>query len=196
VCAVRACESPTPESMQLPQLVAAAAAVTAPDGFRFKPVTGDFLDPAFTIESSSYPEDEAATRDKLRMRIEEAPEFFYGVFQEVGSTSKIRGFVCGTLTASGTLTDEAMSIHEPEGTTLCIHSVVVEESMRRRGLATWMLRNYLARVAKSTKAARVLLICKSHLVGFYEGCGFTNIGLSAVVHGQDPWNDMSLEIER
>lgn len=38
------------------------------------------------------------------------------------------------------------------------------------------------------------LLCKEHLREFYASAGFTLIGPSAVVHGQDMWYDMQLEI--
>jgi GNAT superfamily N-acetyltransferase len=90
----------------------------------------------------------------------QAPDFFHGAFTAEG---ELCGFVCGTLTTSATLTDESMSCHEPLGKTLCIHSVVVEESYRRRGIALWMLRSYLQAVAE-LPVTRVLLICKEALV--------------------------------
>ena len=183
--------------MSLPTLAPASAAAVAPSGYRLEKVTLQFLDRAYSIEISSYPEDEAATREKLDLRIRKASSFFYGAFR-VGSSEEISlvGFVCGTLVASETLTEEAMAKHDPAGTTLCIHSIVVEESLRRRGLATWMLQEYLQRVASETKTERVLLICKENLVGFYESCGFGFIGPSAVVHGQTPGVDMGLAIKK
>ena len=36
------------------------------------------LDTAYAIESASYPADEAATREKLQLRIELAGDYFYG----------------------------------------------------------------------------------------------------------------------
>ena len=86
-----------------------------------------------------------------------------------------------------------MSVHEPDGTTLCIHSVVTADAWRRKGVATWMLGQYLQKVADLKSVTRVLLICKEPLVPLYEGVGFKNAGPSAVVHGQDPWIDMALE---
>ena len=124
----------------------------------------------------------------LRMR--EAPQFFSGV---VDADGNVQGFVCGTCTTSPTLTDESMSTHEPDGTTLCIHSVVTSESWRRKGVATWMLAQYLQKVMELKSVTRVLLICKEPLVPLYERVGFKNSGPSAVVHGQDPWVDMALE---
>ena len=130
-------------------------------GLSWRPVTEEFIGPAFAIESSSYPEDEMATEEKLLMRIREAPEFFSGAFTAEGV---LCGFICGTLTTSGELTDESMSLHEPDGTILCIHSVVVTESMRRQGIALWMLRSYMKQVTELQRVSRVLLICKEHLV--------------------------------
>ena len=150
----------------------------------FSPVTEKSLAAAFAIESASYPEDEAATEAKLLVRMREAPEFFHGAFTAEG---KLEGFVCGTLTTASTLTEESMSVHEPAGDTLCIHSVVVEERLRRNGVASWMLRSYLQKVSTLQKVSRVLLMCKQPLVGLYESTGFANLGPSDVVHGQDPW---------
>ena len=35
----------------------------------------------------------------------------------------IVGYICATLTAAGSLTQECMQSHDPEGNLLCIHSV-------------------------------------------------------------------------
>ena len=153
-------------------------------GLTFSRVTEASLAPAFAIEEASYPADEAATEEKLAMRIREAPDFFHGAFSE---DSTLVGFICGTLTTSEVLTDESMSEHEPVGKTLCIHSVAVEESLRRKGIALWMLKSYLQKVAELKTVERVLLICKEQLVCLYEAAGFNNLGPSDVVHGQDPW---------
>ena len=61
------------------------------------------------------------------------------------------------------------------------------EAQRRKGIAGWMLREYLQRVADVGVAQRVLLICKEPLVGLYAAAGFKDLGPSDVVHGKDPW---------
>lgn len=77
----------------------------------------------------------------IQMRIEQAENaFFVAIRPDDGA---IVGFTCGTQTASSVLTHESMSTHDPEGTLLCIHSVVIEEGRRRKGVATKMLRAYL-----------------------------------------------------
>ena len=52
---------------------------------------------------------------------------------------------------------------------------------------TWILSRAQVREVK--------LLCKQHLRGFYAAAGFTDMGLSDVVHGQDPWHEMALEVE-
>ena len=42
-----------------------------------------------------------------------------------------------------------MSTHDPEGSILAIHSVVVKEDCRRKGYATAMLKNYVDSVDDS-----------------------------------------------
>lgn len=102
----------------------------------FSRVLPSLVEAAFSLESSAYPADEAATLENLQLRSEVAGDYFWCVRADAA----LEGFVCGTLTCGDTLTEESMSVHEPEGTTLCIHSVVVAEERRRLGLGTAMLK--------------------------------------------------------
>ncbi|CAG9462439.1 unnamed protein product [Pedinophyceae sp. YPF-701] len=170
----------------------------------FDEVHIDDLDRINALEQDGYPADEAASYANLKFRIENAGTLFMGaVSSEVpsnttdeGAGDALVGYVCGTLTKSGELTHESMSKHEPGGQTLCIHSVCVEAHLRRRGIATRMLRVYPSFVKASQPQVRHLrLICKEDLIGLYEGAGFRVIGPSPVVHGQDPWTEMGLEMD-
>lgn len=180
----------------------------------FAPVQPEYLDHIYALESMSYPEDEAATYEKLKFRIENASNVFMVALQSplqqpqeqgdgqgdtdaaaASAQPQVVGFVCGTCTSAPTLTHESMSKHDPEGSLLCVHSVVVDPSLRRRGLATRMLRAYTGYVAAtSPQVAGVRLICKQDLIRLYEGAGFRLLGPSDVVHGKDPWYDMALEL--
>lgn len=103
------------------------------------------------------------------------------------------GYICGTLTSADTLTHESMSKHDPEGQTLCMHSVCVAAEYQRKGIASRMLKAYLRYVQQSCPQARsVQLICKKNLIALYESAGFTLTGPSPVVHGQDQWYDLQV----
>ncbi|RMG18573.1 MAG: GNAT family N-acetyltransferase [Planctomycetota bacterium] len=146
------------------------------------------LEALAALEARSYPPDEAAPREVLADRIARAPACFLLAEGEDGA---LLGFVCGTRSAAPTLTHASMREHDPAGASLCIHSVVVDPAHRRRGLGRRLVAAYLERVGRDLSGVeRVLLICKQHLVGFYEQNGFRLVGPSSVVHGRDPWFEM------
>ena len=105
------------------------------------------------------------------------------------------GYTCGTLTTADVLTHESMSRHDPEAQTLCIHSVSVAAEHQRKGIARRMLKAYLQYVQQtSPQIESVQLICKKVLIPLYLSAGFTLVGPSPVVHGQDQWLEMRVDI--
>merc|ERR1712087_945508 len=159
---------------------------------RFMRVPAADVNHAFALEVASYPADEAASREKLEMRLRFAADYFWGAYNDAGV---LCGFICATLSISERLTEESMSEHDANGHTLCIHSVVVEETRRRSGVGIWMLRKYLDTVAvEGSRVKRIVLLCKELLVPFYASAGFELLGPSGVVHGQDKWLLMALTV--
>jgi hypothetical protein len=126
-----------------------------------------------------FPADEAATLDKIRYRIAHAGAYF----MVARSRGFVVGFINGTRFRGARLTHDSMDEHCAHGESLGIHSVVVARHLQRRGLAVWMLREYLREVAAAQRAGplaaapvqRVALICKHGLIGLYakvwRGCG-------------------------
>lgn len=155
------------------------------------------LDRVAALEAASYPPDEAASPDKIRFRQQHAGAFFLAAsLASDTAENRVVGFVNGTLAAGEELTDESMSEHDPRGSTLCIHSVVVDSALRRQGLARAMLKQYVREMVETQhQVKRIALISKAHLVGFYVSCGFTVTRLSPVVHGKDPWFELVLDAE-
>ncbi|KAF0982877.1 hypothetical protein FDP41_010856 [Naegleria fowleri] len=105
------------------------------------------------------------------------------------------GFVCGTKTNAHSLTHQSMSINDPNGRTLCIHSVVIKKEFRNCGLGLDMLQLYLNYLKENSICDQVLLITKKHLIHFYEKAGFKLNGESNVVHGQEKWYEMSFNLK-
>lgn len=107
-------------------------------------------------------------------------------------SDELVGFVCGTLSTSEHLEESTMSEHDPRGSSLCIHSVVVSPDLRGHGLATWMVKRFVQRVAVTEPSVqRFLLLAHAEKRGLYERCGFSSRGESAVVHGAERWLEMA-----
>ena len=142
------------------------------------------------IETASYPHDEAASETSLRYRQENAPPYFTcAAISKIASSTvesnsnhtddTVIGFICST--RCHTFTHNSMSVHVPDGSILAIHSVVVAEAYRRRGIATQMLQSYIHDIAlqqKSsatygvTRISKIALLAKARLLSFYVNCGF------------------------
>jgi GNAT superfamily N-acetyltransferase len=144
-----------------------------------------------------------------RYRQRHAGDYFLGAYEvepsSDGSSRRLLiGYTCATLTRQPTLTHDAMSTHEPEGTHVAIHSVCVAPSHRQRGIATALLREYLARLDQAgqqqqqqsarSRIESALLIAHPELVPLYERAGFTVVGPSAVVHGAKPWVELKRDL--
>lgn len=159
--------------------------------FRF--ASGDDVDTIASIEADGYPPDEAASVESMRFRQEKAPgAFMVAVREGSDKDEQIAGYVCGTCSTSSRLEHESMSNHVPNGKTLCIHSVCVQKDLMRKGLGSAMLKTYLKHMPGALEHVKECrLICKEHLVGFYTEAGFRLDGKSDVVHGKDPWFELS-----
>jgi len=108
---------------------------------------------------------------------------------------QIIGFI--TATRCHTFDEESMKTHNPSGKFLAIHSVVVDNKYRSRGIGSRMMANYLKAVEQlRTKLKypieKVVLISKMKHVGFYLKSGFGVLGKSKICHGKEDWYDCEL----
>ncbi len=92
-----------------------------------------------------------------------------------------------------------MSTHVPDAATVCVHSVCVKKSLRRSGIASKLLKEYISHLRTRTEAGsapyeRIVLLSHDDLVPFYESCGFKNLGKSEVVHGSLPWYELRVDL--
>jgi hypothetical protein len=92
-----------------------------------------------------------------------------------------------------------MAEHDPKGTSVCIHALVVSEDNRRKGIAMALMKEYIHRLRKDPKTGetvvqRILLICHENLIPFYKRAGLELKGKSSVIHGPDPWFEMGIEL--
>ena len=148
------------------------------------------LEKCFKAEIASFPPDEAATLEGMQMRRNEAGNVFCHLSTECG---RLIGFVNGTATTETQLTHQSMEQHEPNGKLLCIHSVTIVPDLRLRGLGIRMFQNYVEYVQRLNCFDSAALICKTELIQFYKSAGFKLEGQSSIVHGKDPWYEMTME---
>lgn len=150
------------------------------------------LDACCDVESAAFPADEAASRDRVTQRLSIYPEGFLVAERE----ARIVGLVMCGASHQPDLADEALKdlvAHDPDGAHLVVFSVAVHPSEQRRGLGGRLVQATLDRARALGKTA-VLLLCKDHLVGFYERHGFVMVGPSASTHGGARWIEMRCDV--
>lgn len=87
-----------------------------------------------------------------------AGNFFLVAILPIKGKDLLVGYTCATLTSSGNLTHDSMARHDPDGTTLCIHSVCVDQNHRRRGIAKRMLQAYVVFVQQTSPQVSVVFL--------------------------------------
>ncbi|KIW32977.1 uncharacterized protein PV07_04483 [Cladophialophora immunda] len=83
--------------------------------------------------------------------------------------------------------------HQDMGGTICVHSLAVAPEFQKMGLGSILMKSYIQRMKDSKIADRIALLAHDHLVPFYTGLGFENMGPSAVTSHGGNWNNMILE---
>jgi cyclin-dependent kinase-like len=140
------------------------------------------IEDASKLESSCYPESEAASAEQVAYRLRNCVNLCIGAY----SDSQLIGLLMATATMQDKITLKSMKIHEAEGKCVCIHSVCIAESLRGQGLALKMLQYYLNHITEMGYS-RASLITHDYLIPLYQKAGFDCDGVSEIVHGPDSW---------
>jgi len=164
--------------------------MSLPFGYTLVEADETMLPQLYALEVASFPADEAAAEESMRMRIQVASCFFQVLLNS--ANKEIVGFVNGTCIAGEELHHDCMTSHVPEGTSLVIHSVTIAEAHRRKGLGAAMLNEYLEmlKIHFVDELDCVLLLCKPRLIAFYIACGFAVTKMSDVQHGSEQWLEL------
>ena len=132
--------------------------------------------------------DEAASPEAIEKRIAAFPEGFLVAEAE----GQVVGQVNSAATHKDDITDEALKQmigHEAGGHNWVIFSLSVLPDFRRRGIAEKLMEKYIE-ASRDLGKEKILLICKSDLVAYYEKLGFAYGGRSASTHGGFQWHEM------
>ena len=150
------------------------------------------LDECFAVETSGFRPEEAATRETIRLRIDRFPEGFL--------VAEVDGKVVGILNSAATdkedLSDEELKQligHDPHGRNLVVFALAVLPEFQKRGIAGQLMSRFVEE-ARSRGKENILLMCKQHLIAYYERMGFAHIGLSRSTHGGAEWHEMRLAL--
>ena len=151
------------------------------------------LDRCYEIETVAYAGDEAATKQKILKRIKTYPEGFI----VLENNREIIGFINSGATHEVELSDEEFKElvgHDSDGLHIVILSVVVHPVYQGKGMASKLMKNFIARMRNLGKSD-IYLICQTELIDMYARYGFIDLGLSESDHGGLCWNEMSLSLQ-
>ena len=150
------------------------------------------LDDCFLVETSGFPAEEAATRETIKLRLETFPQGFF--------VAEINGRVVGILNSAATdkddISDEELKQligHDPHGKNMVVFALAVLPEFQKRGISRQLMARFVEE-ARARKKENVLLLCKQHLIAYYERLGFDHAGLSKSTHGGAEWHEMRLAL--
>jgi ribosomal protein S18 acetylase RimI-like enzyme len=151
------------------------------------------LDGCLEVEVCGFPEEEAASRETIQDRIETFPQGFL--------VAELDGRIIGMLNSTSTnrqdIADQElkkMAGYDPDGRNIIVFALAVLPEYRRRGIARRLMLKCIEE-SKRLGKGKILLMCKSGLIGYYERMGFAHVGLSASTYGGAEWHEMSYSIK-
>lgn len=162
---------------------------SSPFKLSFAPVKSSELNRVFELESAGFPSDEAASLETINYRHKVASDLFIGAYDP---SSQLIGYINATRSNTSSLEHQSMTTHQPEGPYILIHSVCIDTTQRRKGLATSLLKHYIELVKDS--CSELILVCHQELKPLYLAVGFLDQGKSELVHGGMAWWEMRLSM--
>ena len=145
----------------------------------------------FQIETSAYEGDEAATREKIALRIGQYPQGF--LIMELDG--EIIGFINGGCAHEVVMSDEAFKElvgHDPQAPNVVIMSVVIDPAHQGKGYASPMMRAFVERMRAMGKRT-IHLMCKERHVELYARMGYRYVQPSASDNGGMAWHEMVMD---
>ena len=146
----------------------------------------------FEIENVAYAGEEAATKEKILMRIQGYPEGFLVLENQ----NEIIGFINSGATDKVVLSDEAFKElvgHDSNGKHIVIMSVVIHPDYQGQSMTTHLMTAFIEQMKGHGKES-IYLICQTQLVDMYAKYGFVHLGESDSSHGGLSWHEMSLAL--
>lgn len=142
----------------------------------------------FHIETTAYEGDEAATLEKIAIRIAQYPQGF--LILEVDG--EVVGFINSGCAHNVVMSDEALKElvgHIAEAPNVVIMSVVVDPAHQGNGYSKQLMTEFVKRMRTLGKQS-IHLMCKEQHVPLYARMGYTYVQPSPSEHGGMAWHEM------
>lgn len=146
----------------------------------------------YQIETSAYEGDEAATLEKIRIRIAGYPQGFL-ILEQGG---EIAGFINSGCAHNVVMSDEEFKEligHDPSAPNVVIMSVVVSPEHQGKGFSTLLMRRFVEQMQRLGKKT-IHLMCKEQHVALYAKLGYQYVQPSPSDHGGMAWHEMVMDI--
>ena len=156
---------------------------------RIRRVKDSDLDDCYRVESTCYTAD-GATMEKIQKRI----KLFLEGFLVAESKGAIIGLINSASTDKEDITDEELKDmvgHVQDGRNMVIFSLAVIPEFQGKGISSQLMLMFFD-VSKGLKKEKILLLCKSELIPYYQKYGFLSGGKSKSKHGGFEWYEMNL----
>lgn len=144
------------------------------------------------IEAAAYEGDEAATLEKIALRIARYPEGF--LLMELDG--RLIGFINSGCAHEVVMSDESFKElvgHDPRAPNVVIMSVVLDPAHQGKGYATLLMGRFVADMRLAGKQA-IHLMCRQRHVGLYERLGYRYVKPSSSTHGNMAWHEMVMAL--
>ncbi|KAK7403661.1 hypothetical protein QQX98_010584 [Neonectria punicea] len=159
------------------------------------------LEQCVVVESSAFPPDQAASRDKLPDNIH------YISDASVSEEDTLVAHTISTKSTTRPVKDQDMDFpsdwkanalaeyevgHQPKGRTIALHALAVFPKYQKSGLGKALMKSYITQMKEAGHADRISILTYDRLVPYYEGLGFKNYGKSESNYAGVAWYDLTL----
>lgn len=144
------------------------------------------------IEQICFPPHEACAPERVKERVELAPELF--LVAEDRRTGKIAGFFNGVATDDASFRDDFfldIGLHKTSGKHVMLLGLDVLPEYRGIGLARVIVNRYVQREQANNRKS-LILTCLDEKVSMYEKMGFVDHGYADSTWGNEQWHEMEI----
>lgn len=152
------------------------------------------LDELHNIECLAFPPEKAASREAFEYRLAHFPQWFF----KAEIAEQIVGLIDGSRSDKPYITDDLYEQDggfDDNGEHLLIYGLAVHPDFRHKKIAHRLMTHILSS-AGAAGVHHVSLTCKESLIGFYEGMGYSNHGISQSVKGNVVSFDMEVYLDK